>query len=64
MAHSKKEPWEKPEIRRFTTPEEVLEYYGSKASPAELRKLEDLLEQMRKTRRDLSGAMPRRKANG
>lgn len=44
--HSEKNKWKTPDLSSFETPEEVLAYYGPKATAAELEKLKELLEQM------------------
>ena len=47
MAHPKKKPWIKPEVKHFESLEELSNFYRSKASLAELQKLEELLDQAR-----------------
>lgn len=64
MAHLKKKQWKTPELRRFETPEEVLEYYGPKASPAERGKLDELLRRMGEAKRTSAAARSRRNATG
>ena len=47
MAHPTKKPWIKPEVKRFESLEELSKFYRSKASAAELDKLEELVDQAR-----------------
>ena len=61
MAHPTKKPWIKPEVKRFESLEELSKFYRSKASAADLDKLEELVDQ---ARLDQASPTPQRKLRG
>jgi hypothetical protein len=57
-----KKPWTKPEIKRFETPEQLLESYRKTLREADLQKFAELFERLRQVAQRNAGSAPLRRS--